>query len=240
MNIAESDQSLVVRNDVSRTVEATERFRALVTAALEESYLVNRCDNETDNQRLTVALVLVEKVRKELEECRVQCKAPVLEFCRAIDAFFAAETKGLLDEKTRLGTMAGNYHTILQQQARAAEALRKKELDDIERRKQEQLQAAKSHDEIDAIQARANQEVQAAMPLPQQIRARGQTVTPDVDFDVFDIDALYRSHPHLVKMEPKRTEIKASLKAGIALPGVRKLDVVRVGTRVGKGAMVEV
>ncbi len=233
-------EPLFERNDHLRSVTALPLFLQHVETALEAAAAIGRVASKEENDKATTALLALEAVIKTSESGRIELKAPVLDFCRTIDGFFNKLREPIIAEKMRIGTLAGNYHTLLQQQLRAEQALRQKELDEIERRKQEQLAKVKSHEEADAINARAHQEVQAAQPVAEPVRAHRQTVKPDIEFEVQNIDALYRAFPQCVELTPKRVEIKALLKAGVTLPGVTTKSVVKVGVRLPQQQTIDV
>jgi hypothetical protein len=119
------------------------------------------------------------------------------------------------------------------QNARARELA---EREAIELRRQQELAAAKTHDDLDAAQERASQmqaEVQAA-PMPAPIRASGQRIAKDWDIQVTDIWLLARTHPTCVKIEPLLGEIKSLLKSGAKLSGITATEITKAGVTTGR------
>ena len=120
----------------------------------------------------------------------------------------------------------------------AANALARElaEREAIELRRQQELAAAKSHDELDAAQERASQmqaAVQAA-PLPEPVRASGQRIVKDWDVTVTDVWLLAKAHPTCVKIEPLVGEIKTLLKAGVKIAGITARETTKSVVATGR------
>lgn len=206
---------------------------AMKELALEQSAGVARVTNPIEQAVAVAAQIEIEKVLKYVEASRVEFKTPFLEHCRLIDATAKDFVADLLEEKMRLGKAVGNHQTLEQAKARAAEAARVKELNEIERRRQEQRAQAASHEELDRIDARSNQEA-AALPVQTIARSNGQVVKDDWEITVTNPYQLAAAHPTCVTITPKTLEIKALLKAGITPAGIIAKQVVKSGVRLSR------
>jgi hypothetical protein len=228
-----SEQSLITRNDGAFTVAFTPEAEASKLTALESAALIGRVTDATENENAVAAQKEVARVLKSVEDARVAAKKPVLDFGRTIDDAARKFIADLRAEEMRLARLVGDFQQLEMAKTRAAEALRIAELNVIERRTQEELQKAKSHDEIDSIQARASQEA-AALPIIQPVKAQGQFVREDWNIIVTDVWALARAHPMCVTVEPRKSEIRQLLDAGITPAGVKAEKVTKSSVRLGR------
>src|SRR4030095_4234986 len=133
---------------------------------------------------------------------------------------------------TRLAAMMGDFQALEKAKGRAAEMAAMKELDEIERRKNEELSHARNLDEHQAIREHY-QEVSAmvAPVAPPPAKPHGQIVREDWKIEVTDIWLLARMHPACVKIEPRLPEIKSILNSGHKVAGVRAERVTMTSAR---------
>ncbi len=97
----------------------------------------------------------------------------------------------------------------------------------------DQLRAAQ--EDRDQHLERANQEI-AALPVAAPIRAEGQRVREEWNVTVTDIWMLARVHPGCVKIEPRLSEIKELLDAGVKVAGILAKKEIKAGvTGAGRG-----
>lgn len=117
------------------------------------------------------------------------------------------------------------------------EAVRQAELSKVERERQEALARAETMNQIDEIQRTADAAVQMLPDMREKASAPvGMAVKQDWEITVTDIWKLARAHPACVNIEPRITEIKALLSAGMAVQGVSATLVNKVTTR-GRAAI---
>jgi hypothetical protein len=109
------------------------------------------------------------------------------------------------------------------------------------------MQAAKSEEARLAVErkteeARKDLEERVAMDTLSHAPATadGQRTRPEWEVIVSDVWALARAHPACVTIEPRLSEIKALLPAGIKVAGVIAKRVVRVSVTTGKGKVVDI
>ena len=225
--------NLIARDDSRLAVMLTNEADELKAAALECAGLIGRVSNAAEQELAVAAQKELHRVLSLTEAARKAVKEPVLDYGRKIDDTAKKFIAELKEEEIRIARLVGNFQTLELAKARAAEAARLKELADVERRRQEELSRATSHDEYDAIQERANEEA-ASVPVVTHVKVAGQVVKEDWEIDVSDIWALARAHPMCVKIEPRRSEIKQLLDAGITPAGVKARKVVVSGVRLGR------
>jgi hypothetical protein len=212
--------ALIVRDDSQLSVVITAEATQLKEAALESASLVCKVANATQNENAVAALTEIKRVKKLVEESRQAAKAPILDFGRAIDTAAKTFSDPLTREEMRINRLVGDFQALEEAKKRDAEIARRKELEEIERKKFEALSQAQSHEEREAIQERACEEAKA-LPVAAPVRAQGQVVSEVWSFEVTDIWTLARAHPTCVKIEARPSEIKALLSAGAQVVGVK-------------------
>lgn len=229
-----SDQALILRNDATLEIQFTPQAARLKEEALVIAAGIGKVTSAVENANAVEAQKALAIVIKNVEAARVACKAPVLAFGKKIDDQAKQFTEELTVEQWRLNRLVGDFQQLERAKADAAAKAERERVNALERQKQQELAKATSHEELDAVQEKFNNAVQQqAPPIVVAPKAEGQRVVEEIKFEVFDIGALYASKPGCVKMEPKALEIKALLKAGLQLPGVRswKVTTATVSTR---------
>jgi len=238
-----SEQALVVRNDAVRRFSFTPAAFELKENALVKGALVGKVSNADEQKDAVAAQIEVAKVLKLAESARKTAKEPILDFGRMIDDEAKKFVKELKEEEMRLGRIVADYEQLEQARIRAAQQAENQRLLEIERQRAAEMAKANSHDDLDKIAEKFDQKVKEDAPLPQTIkptRAEGQNIREDWDFEVTDIWALARAHPMCVSIEPRRTEVKALLIAGMKVTGVRAWKVTKAGVRVKTPNAIEV
>jgi hypothetical protein len=204
----------------------------LKLSALALSAVIGKVTNSTENEQAVIAQSELKRVLDLAETARVHYKQPFLDHCRAIDTKAKQFTAEMRQEFIRVSALVGNFQQLELSKQKAIEAQRSAELTDIERRREEQLASASSHEEREAIQERACQEAQMLPAVP-LAKAKGQVLAEDYEIEVTNGLALANAFPQCVTIEPKLREIKALLKAGLVrtIPGVIARPVVKAGVR---------
>jgi len=231
--------ALIRRDDSRFQITFTAEARRIKEAALDQSAAVVRVSDASQNAIAVEAQKAIKTALKLYEAARVECKEPVLDFCRSIDGAVKAEVADLKDEETRLARLVGDFQELELARQRAAEAARNAELMEIERRKAEEMAKAKTLEDQQKAVERANQEAQAVPPV-KYVRAEGQLVKQDWQITITDVWALARAHPMCVKIEPRLTEIRALLDAGIRVAGVSAVKVAKATVRTAPGKALDV
>jgi hypothetical protein len=230
--------ALILRDDTARSIAFTSHADSAREDALSHAALIGTVSNPAQQAEAVAAQQKIKSLRNDVEKARKAAKDPVLQFGRLIDDSAAQFDQPLREEELRISKLIGDYVTHEEQKARAAEAAQRKELDELERKKQAALAEAVNHDEADKIQAQYNAEAAAVAPPPAPPRAKGQVVRQDYDVEVFDIHALYRSHPNLVTLTPRLEDIKALAKLGQKIAGVRATQVTKSTVRAGRQPLI--
>lgn len=229
--MSDSNSALIVRNDAELTVYFTQTAYKLRELALEASALIGRVTNVGEQAEAVSAQKTINELVSTVEKARKLCKEPVLEYGRAIDDACKKFVEELKPEQLRVAKMVGDFQQLEQAKERAAQQARNEELAKIERERAAAIAQAKSHEAVDAIQQHFDREAQL-MPSPQMApRVEGQVVKNDWDIQVTNIWDLARAHPSCVKMEPRLSEIKELLKAGVKVAGVTATPIVKSTVR---------
>lgn len=202
--------------------------------ALAAASLVVKVDSEMTQGVAVDAQKDLTRVVKMIEDARVAVKAPVLDLGRAIDRVAKEATDKVKAELGRLTRLLGDYQQLEIAKAKSAEAARNAELTALERSREERLATCETLEDRERVHEEFSQLTQVLQPPATPPKESGQVVTQDVEFEVIDIHDLYRWHPMLVTLEPKRREIKEMLKNGIAVRGVKYWAVVKSTVRLEK------
>lgn len=228
--------ALIVRDDSNLTASFTEAANKLKQEALEAAALIGKVSN-ADEQALAVnAQRALTEILNTAEKARKACKEPVLEFGRRIDLTAKTFVSDLMDEQTRIAALIGSFQTLELAKARAAEAAENQRLSDLERERQKEAAQAQSHEQLEAVHekfdTRARDESVAVAPA----RVQGQIVKEGWDYQLQDQLAFARwaissGNTGCIKIEPVASEIKALLKTGVQIPGIKAWPTVSASVR---------
>lgn len=233
--------ALILRNDERRTVSFTDDAVALRETALDAAALIGRVSNPAEQEAAVEALKVLKGVEKTIEDTREACKEPILKFGRLIDDTAKAFRSPVVNERMRVEKLLADFQQLELAKARAAEAARQRELAELDRKRQEALAQAQTHDERDAINTRADEEAKAAKPAIVPVQAKGQIVRQQWAIRSIREWELAKARPDLVrKIEFDLVAIKALLNAGEKLPGVVAEPEVTSTVRAGRAQVVNV
>lgn len=234
---------LLIRRDDTLSISVAPEAQALKLAALDDaSFIVQVCDAHSQ-QCAVEAQQKLHDLLAAVEESRKAAKQPVLDFGRAIDAAAKQFGAELSAEQLRIGKLIGDFQALENARIEAARRAENERLSALDREKAAALAQAKSHDELEAVQETFNRRAADEAPSPETItptRAEGQRVATDWEITVTDVWALARAHPACVTIEPRLSEIKALLKAGVKVPGVIGKEIVKAGVRRSKSTAINV
>lgn len=177
-------------------------------------------------QALELAKQRAAEAARQAEERRIQEERRQAELA----ALRAAES-----ERQRIAAQEAEVARLAREaKSKAEQAALERQRIELERQKA--LAEAKSHDDLDRINAQASnaQAALAEQPKYEPVRAQGQRVKEEWSVEVTDIWMLARAHPACVKIEPRLTEIKSLLDAGVKVAGVRAEKVVKAGVMAGR------
>ena len=202
--------------------------------ALESSALIGKVRNATENELAVQAQAKLKSVLQMVEASRKTVKAPVIELGRAIDRVASEFINDVKAEDLRIGRLIGDFQQLEIAKLKSAEAARLESLTDLEKRREEELATATTHEERDEIQARYNEEARQQAAV-QPVRAAGQVVKEDYEVEVDDPAILARCHyPELCSITPKVGAIKEAIRQGRKVYGVSAKPVVTATVRVTK------
>jgi hypothetical protein len=227
--------TLLVPNHSTLSVSFDATAAELKENALAAAALIGRVNSPEEQAEAVEAQKALKSLLDQVEKSRKHAKEPVLAFSRDIDAKAKAFCADPAKELERVSILIGNYQTFLERKRMAEEQKRNAELLEIERKKQEELAAATKPEQLEEIDERYCNEVAAMKPPLQVVRADGQVVNEDWDFEVIDAWALCRAFPNCIKPEPIRSEIKRMLNAGHKLPGVKAEKKIKSTVRLSPG-----
>lgn len=239
-NAAENDSAVIAQKELARVIREVERARKEVKDPVID--IGRRIDD-------AAKAFVVELKGEELRIAKLVGDFQALEEAKRKAAEEAARLERERIERERW-----------EAERKAAEAARI-EAARIEQERQKALAEAKSHAELEKAQqeaaeaqkrlseqqARLAEEAEArakaqaaAIVAPTPVRAEGQTVRTEWDFEVTDIWALARAHPACVSIEARRSEVKAMLAAGVKVAGVRAWQQTKASVRTGRERVIEV
>lgn len=219
---ANGTRALMVRDNdlvISFIPEAV----AMKEAALEVAALIGRVACAEEQQAAVDAQKKLHAFLKLVETSRLMLKQPLLEACRAVDEAPKQFRMEVAAEELRIVELIESFQALEMAKVRAAQAAENTRLTALERERSAALAAVVTHEEADRVQEEFNQRAASEAPEPiTPVRAEGQIVKEDWDFEIRDVWALAKAHPECVKApEPYRSKIKALLDAGIAVVGVK-------------------
>lgn len=233
-----STAALIVRDDATLSASYTEEAERIKNEALEISALVARVSNAEEQNAAVAAQKAINGVLSVAEKARKACKEPVLMFGQKIDSAAKTFVQDLHEEQMRLAKLVGDFQTLEQDRVRKAQAAENMRLSALERERMAQAAKATTHQELEQVHRhfdiRAKDESVAVQPT----RAPGQVVAEGWEFEVVDLWAMVRwvissGNTECLKVEPKITEVKNLLKAGVQIPGIKAWKAVQSGVRAG-------
>lgn len=233
--------ALFIPNHAALEITPTAVALARRAEVLEQSALIGKCENDADNQRITDAILALRGLASDVEKARKAAKEPSLTYGRNVDKAAKEFVSDVIDETTRLGRMAGDYAAVQLAKRNAEENARREQLSLIERERELAISQAKSIEDVD--KAREVAMVRVATEVPESkpmATAPGQSCREDWKYEVTDIWALAKAHPHLVKWEVRHSDILSALRAGQTLIGIRKWLAPVLSYRKPGGKEVEV
>lgn len=237
-----SDEALIVVNNTTLTADWTAKANQLKEEALTTSAAIGKVTDAIENANAVEAQKSLHGIIKLVEEARQAAKAPVLKFGKGIDDQAKAFITELKEEEWRISRLVGDFQQLEAKKAQAARQAEQDRLNMLEKERLAAIAQAKSHEELDAIEERHDNAVR--QQAPQQpitpVRANGQRVAEEIKFEVFDITQLAAKYPNCVTITPKAMEIKALLKAGINLPGVRAWRETKATVSTGRQTAIDV
>lgn len=240
-------------------VRGHSNFEVTVTAAAEQQKQdalalasgIVAVTTAAEQQDAIAAVSLMKGLSVAMEQTRVSIKKPVLEAARLIDDTAKIYSGKLDAEIRRLQGLASKYQAeqnriAADARAAVARAQYAQRCAEDEQRLADNARIAAASDEAERVAAMqaaddaAERRAEAERKRSEQLRqlaapkVKGGSVRVQMDYEVQDIHALYRVAPHLVKLEPKRAEILATINIPNtpSFPGLRVFEVTKVQAKV--------
>src|SRR4030095_5676601 len=230
--------AVVKHGDYTVTFESPDE---LLDEALSFTGVIGKATTPEENDIVGRGQRLLDVGLKLSEERRVAIKEPFLMMGRKIDKWWKERTAAAVAESLRLGVIAADYAALEKAKLKAGEAARIVELCDLDRRRQTEVSAANTLDEIDEIQARYDEEVKTLPPLPPPDRAEGQRITEGWDITGTHPHAPARFHPNCVKITALIGEITIMLNQGLKVAGIIATPKIKAGVRTtSKDAIINI
>lgn len=171
----------------------------------------------------------VARMKADVEKTRKQLKQPVLDLGRAIDGAAKDFLTSLGDAERGVKKLVDSYAAEQRRIQFEAERKRREEEERIAKEKAEaarKLEEAKTAEEQQAAKAVVEEKVkeQADLklsPVKTEEKSEGMSVRVSKDFEIQDIEALWKARPDLVHMMPKRSAILEAIKTVDSIPGIK-------------------
>jgi len=230
---APSDSLLIV-NLPDREVSATDLVKEMEDQALTcASTVLTVTDARTQQMAVTAQTELARYV-KAVTNAAEEAKAPLNQIRGKIIALHKELVAKAQEEGARVGALIADFQIAEEARVAAARRLAEAKASVLEKELDQKIAQAQSLSEIEALRDESRAELAAAAPPIEPIRAPGQVVKEELEVQVFDIWLLARSMPSCVKIEPRLSEIKSLLNAGVKVPGVNAVKKTVAGVRLGR------
>ena len=228
------NNELMIRDDTRHLIEITTTALALRDDALASAALVGKVRNAEEQAHAVDAQKQLKTIINATEKSRKDVKAPIIEFGKLIETK-AREFRAELDsEFERVSRAVSDFQSLEAEKARAAEALKIRELARIEREREEAIKAAQTVEEVEQIREESNNKAMVESIKAEAIqptRIVGQIVREEWSVQVTDLILLARAHPSCVNIIPRLGEIKALLNMGVTVQGVRAVKETKASVR---------
>lgn len=234
--------ALIRRDDGKRSASFTEHAYELRAGALATAGLIGDVWDVESNAAAVAADQALQAALKMVEEARIECKRPVLQYGQRIDDAAKEFVADLKHEQIRIRTLLGNFAQVELAKQRAAQAARERELRELDRKRQEELAAAETHAQRDEINSKHDEEARFVAPPIEPVRAKGQVIKEEWEIVRINEMELARSWPQLIRrIEFDMPALKALLAAKDGkVSGVEARKVVHSTVRAPRAAIVEI
>lgn len=187
-------------------------------ALLQGSRQITKIEDAFDAECAADVLGNISRELKAMENARKTVKAPVLELGKRIDALAKEWATEIDAEKKRISRVLGDYQFAERGKKEDAEqAAREAEWE--ARRK---AKAALAEGDVEGAEAAADEIAKShAIVSAAYHQIAGTAVRKTYQFEVTDIDALFKAAPHLCKIEPDNAAIRAAIKINQNIAGLR-------------------
>jgi hypothetical protein len=197
------------------------------TMALEASGRIKAIASVADLDAAAGALTKLKSLTRSVEDSRKEVKAPVLEVGKRIDATAKDYLAPLEVEAKRLSVIVGAFQEAARRKAeKDREEAARVQAEALAELNAKQAEALANGDEAaaDAARAEAADKIaasQLAVIAAEGPKPEGIVTRTSWKFEVVDINALHAARPELCLIEPNNAAIRAVVKTGAQIPGLR-------------------
>lgn len=225
-------QEILVIDYANRKVEATGLVTEMSEKALAQAALVGKVTNADENEHAVAAQTELAKYIKLVKKAEDAVKEPLNDLRRKVIDLSKMLVEEADKEGMRLARLVGDFQEKERIRLLAENNAVNQELGEIQRKEATELSTCATVEEQDAVREKfAQQALDAQTAIKQPTRASGQVVSSDWSIEVTDIWALARAHPIAVKIEPRLSEIKNMLNAGLKVSGVKAEKITKATVR---------
>ena len=214
-----------MKNELILVGDVAETEVTLVASAIEvrdkllvEAQGITAVADAFDAECAAGLLRSISTATKDVENARKTVKAPVLELGKRIDGCAKDFSDDLLSESERISRMLGTYEAAERRKQQEAER---------KARREEQLRLAEAEQAVaDGDETAMDSAVSDIVAIrntaaSKSHRPEGTSVRETWQFEVEDIETLYKAAPHLCTVVPDNTAIRAAIKKSQRIPGLR-------------------
>lgn len=224
----------------ARTATATHHARALEAQALALAAPVVKVDNAEDQAVAVKAQAALASYVKAINRAADEAKGPLNDLRAKIIALNKELIAKVDAEGNRIGRLISDFQIAEQNRVAALRRLQDSRTTILEAELDQKLAQAGSVDEQEAIKEQYRDELAAQAKPIEPARAAGQVVKEDWSVQIVDIWLLARAHPGCVNLEPRMSDIKALLNAGVKVAGVRAEKVVKASVRLRQAPAIDI
>jgi len=222
------NQSLILIQQETNSVSATDAARELIEEALGIGALIGQVRNAAENDAAVKAQTALKTVEKQIETAYRAAKDPIVQLGRKLDITYRGLVQDLEHEYSRIGSLAAAF-ALAEKRRVAAEAIaQQKELERLEREKHAAIAATPDPVKQAQVLEDFSRKAAAQVPIaPAPVRATGQKVREEwmietVDLIQFARWVLMSGRWDCLGLEVKKAAVKELLEGGMKdIPGLR-------------------
>jgi len=219
----------------NRTVTETAEIMALQAEVLARSQAVVRVTTPEEQDKAVEAQASLARYIRAVDSSAEAAKKPINEIRKKIIDWNKAMVELADTEGNRLAAMCNEFQLAEQRRVTAAKIAQDETVLPLERECNAKVAAAQTVDEQEAIREEYREKIaDAAPPVPEVYRSKGQQIRYTWEIQVRDIHTLYRNHPHCVKLTELKSEITMLLEQGVIVKGVTAKKIFNSGVRLTK------
>jgi len=209
-----SDQALILRDDSRLTITFKPAALEMRDRALELAALVGKVTDAASQEAAVAAQKEINNTLKLIEKARQACKAPILDFGRAIDDSASRFVVELKAEELRVAVMVGDFQALERAKAAAAEQLRQAEARRAEEeRRQAELAAIRAAEAEKAKLEAAEREVARLAAAASSKREQEILAQQRAEIERQKAAAQAKSHDELDRIQAQHSDAMAALSA---------------------------